>query len=530
MKIAAIDIGTNSIHMVVVETNPDRTFDVIDREKQMVKLGEGLFSGGALTQRAFEEGLETIRRYCKLAEKSECDEILAVATSATREARNGGEFLRAVHRATGVRARVISGREEGRLIFRAVHHAIDFGDEKVFVLDIGGGSVETVIGNRDSVLLNESLRLGVLRMLERFGEPHKLSAKKRDRLKGYVMGVAGEVTEEANKHSLTRIIGTSGTIRALGEACREMTGGEPWRTVNAQTVRFDDLEKLVRKLTGMKAADRTDFASISPERADNIHLGGMVLIEVMTALNFEELTLCDASLREGIILDYLDRRGIETPSTAHIFELRRRSVVELARKYDRDDPHEQHVAHLALELFDSTRPLHSLGNDGRNLLEYAGLLHSIGQQISFKKRHKHGRYIVRHSGLRGLTDREVELVALVVRYHRRARPKKKHAGYRRLSKGDRYAVRVLSGLLRLAVGLDRGQSQVVKSVSARSLDDDELAFFVKGHGDLELELWSARRRVGPLARALNKSISVKRSKRRRLGADRFFGQRGDEQA
>lgn len=510
MKIAAIDIGTNSIHMIVVETKPDRTFEVIDREKKMVKLGEGLFSGGVLTQRAFEEGLETVRRYCNLAEKSGCTEILAVATSATREASNGGDFLRAIHKATGVRARVISGKEEGQLIFRAVRHALDLEDENVLVLDIGGGSVETVVGNKESVLLNESLRLGVLRMLERLGEADKLSTKKLDRLKGYMAGVTGEVMEEAHKHAPTRIIGTSGTIRALGEACREMTGGEPWRTVNAQTVSFEDLAKLVNKLTGMKATSRTDFASISPERADNIHLGGMMLLEVMTALSFEKLTLCDASLREGVILDYLDRRGIETPSTAHISELRRRSVVELARKYDRDDPHEQHIAHLALELFDSTRPLHSLENDSRNLLEYAGLLHSIGQQISFKKRHKHSSYIVRHSGLRGLTDREVELVALLVRYHRRARPKKKHKKFKYLSKGDRQAVRVLSGLLRIAVGLDRGQSQVVKGVRARS-HEEELTFYLKGRGDLELELWSARRRVDPLARALNKSILVKRS-------------------
>lgn len=509
MKLAAIDIGTNSIHMVVVETNPDRTFVVIDREKQMVKLGEGLFSGGVLTQRAFEEGLETIRRYCNLAEKRGCAEILAVATSATREASNGGEFLRAIHKATGVHARVISGQEEGRMIFRAVRHAIDLGDENVFVLDIGGGSVEAVVGNKDSLLLNESLRLGVLRMLERLGDRDKLSTKRLDRIKGYIAGVAGEVLDEARTHAPARIIGTSGTIRALGEACRELTGGDPWRTVNAQTVGFDDLETLVNELTGMKSAHRTGFSSISAQRADNVHLGGLVLLEVMTAMSFDELTLCDASLREGVILDYLDRRGIETPSTAHTSELRRRSVVELARKYDRDDPHEHHVAALSLELFDSTRPLHSLENDSRNLLEYAGLLHSIGQQISFTKRHQHSRYIIRHSGLRGLTDREVELVSLLVRYHRRGRPKKKHKRFKRLSKSDRQAVRVLSGLLRIAVGLDRGQSQVVKGVRARS-HEEELTFYLKGRGDLDLELWSARRRVDPLARALNKSILVKR--------------------
>jgi exopolyphosphatase / guanosine-5'-triphosphate,3'-diphosphate pyrophosphatase len=507
VKLAAIDIGTNSIHMLVVDTAGERAFEVVDREKTMVKLGAGLFGSRRMSERALAAGLDTLRRYVKLAESLGVDEILAVATSASREAENGGEFLHSIYRETGVDPRVISGTEEARLIFRAVRHAIDFGDERALVIDIGGGSVECIVGDKRQVLASESMRLGVLRLLDSFPAPGALTNKQVHQLEGYVRGVSGDFMRQVKKLGAGRVIGTSGTIRTLGEAAHLAAGNPAWRSANAQMVSVAALSELAKKLAGMDDKARAKLPGVSEPRADAIHLGAVLLVELLEAAGAKELTLCDASLREGVLLDWLDRHGGLLEARPHVTDVRRRSVIELARKYSRDDPHERHIASLALALFDQMRDLHALGDSDRDLLEHAALLHGIGSQLSFRGRHHHSRYIIRNSELRGFSDEEVELLGLIVRYHRGVRPKPKHPGFAELDERSQRRVRLLSGSLRIAVALDRGHTQAVKRVSCKR-KNGSLEISIGGAGDLELELWSARRKTEPLARALGLELRV----------------------
>jgi exopolyphosphatase/guanosine-5'-triphosphate,3'-diphosphate pyrophosphatase len=506
VKLAAIDIGTNSIHMVVVETQGRRGFEVIDREKTMVKLGAGLFGPMHLTERAMNAGLDVLRRYCKLAESRGVEEILAVATSAAREADNATEFLDMVFRETGLVPRVISGTEEARLIFLAARQALDFGLERTMVIDIGGGSVEIAVGDAQEVQLCQSLRLGVQRLLARQGNAEPLGMRQLHELGAYIEGAATDVFNEARRFGYRKVVGSSGTIRALGEAANSLSGGAPWRSVNAQVARRKDLRELTRKLCELDEQRRARIAGIGDARADTIHLGGALLVRLLEMAAVEEVTLTDASLREGVILDYLEKHG---SSLAHrpIADPRRRSVVELARKYERDDPREQHIAKLALELFDQTASVHGLKAVDRQLLEYAALLHGIGRHINFHDRHRHARYIIRNSALRGFTDAEVELLALIVFYHRRKRPKSKQPRLKELSETDFRSLSVLSALLRLAVALDRGHCQLVRHVRAE-LTPQLVRIDVQGSGDLELELWSARQELEPLSHALGRAVSV----------------------
>ena len=505
MRLAAIDIGTNSIHLVIVEA-ANGTFEVIDREKEMVKLGAGLFRTRRLSDRAYEEGLDALRRYCKLAEARDVDEVLAVATSACREARNGEQFLDDVLAQTGVRPRVISGLEEARLIHRAVRHALDLRGQRVLVLDIGGGSVEAIVGDEERALARDSMRLGVQRLRDRLGgEP--ISTKRLHELRGYVRGVAQDFFETAREHAFTRVVGTSGTIKTLGEAAHLLAGGAPFRTVNAQRVRLKDLTELSKRLVALPEKDRAAVPGLGAARSDAIHLGSVLLVELLELARATEITLCDASLREGVILDYLDRHGTAAFEPAPPLDVRRRSVVELARKYDRDDARERHIAAIALQLFDQTRSLHGLSDEHRSLLEYAALLHGVGEQIGFKGRHKHSRYIIRHSQLRGFNDEETELLASIVRYHRRKPPDARDKDFRRLFKPQRRLVEVLSALLRLAVALDRGRSQVVKRVACRVVGD-VLEVTAYGTSDLDLEIWAADERKRPLGVALGRRVRI----------------------
>ncbi len=507
MKLAAIDIGTNSIHMIVVDVHRDHRFDVVDRAKSMVKLGAGMFRARRLTDRAIEAGLETLRRYTKLAESLGVQEILAVATSATREAENGGEFLTRVFQETGLTPRVISGMEEARLIFRAVRDALHVQDERTLVLDIGGGSVETVVGAGDELLLTESLRLGVQRLLDGREHPDPMTTKQLHLLRGYIQGAAADTMSRAHALGFKRVVGTSGTIRTLGEAVNLAAGATPWRTVNAQVVRRKALRELSKKLVALDAAARARVPGIGPERADAIHLGAVLLVELLELAQADELVLCDASLREGILLDHLDRIATHGSAAWAGADVRRRSVLELAARFDRDDPADRHVAALALMLFDQTTSLHGYGAAERELLEFAALLHGVGQHIGFPGNNKHAAYVIRNARLRGLTEHEIELVALAVRYYRKSFPSPKHRRFRKLSRDRRKLVALLAGILRVAVGLDRGRTQQVKRIECTAAGDT-LHIRVSGASDLELEVYAARQRAELLSRTVGRTVVI----------------------
>ena len=511
MKVAAIDIGTNSIRRVVVESTDGRSFDVIDREETMIKLGAGLFATGRLTEEAFDAGIATMRRYGQLVDSLDVDHAEVVATTATREAENGTAFVDTIFEETGMLPRVISGCEEGALIHRAVRQALELGDRRVAVIDIGGGSVDVVVGDATHLYLSESLRLGVQRLLDlqdsrtgRLGEQHA------HELLGYVERVAQDVTARVRSEQCSEVVGTSGTIRTLGECLLAEAGATDPKSVNAHRLEVLQIDRLAQRLCRMDEDERAKLPGIGHARADAIHLGGIVLVRLLRMLGAERITLSDASLREGVIVDILDRRAADIPTHRHIADVRRRAVTDLARRYGRDDPRERHIASLALQLFDQTRRIHRLAEAERELLEFAALLHAVGKQIGFEKRNEHSAYVIRHARLRGFSDEEINLLSLVARYHREAKPSKRHVEYKRLRKDSRRKVAILAGILRIAVALDRGQSQQVRSLDVR-VNRLEVTIFVRGPGELDLELGAARSKTMPLAEMFDRRIRLRKA-------------------
>lgn len=507
MKLAAIDIGTNSIHMIIVEAIAQRNFAVIEREKEMVKLGSGVFATNRLSDRAFENGLEVIQRYVRLAEQVGVDEIITAATSAIREAQNGEEFLSQVVRQTGLAPKIISGKEEARLIFLAVRNSIALKDETALVFDIGGGSTEAVIGDRQNVLFSDSLPLGVLRLLDMFEDKGPVGREGRHVLESHIEFVAQQAINQIREVGFDRVIGTSGTIRSLGEAAYLEAGGDDLQSVNAETVRLKDIKQLTHDLLETKVAKRAKYEGISDKRADAIHLGGILLVKLLEMVDVKKITLCDASLREGMILDYLERHSQEVPSFPVETNLRYRKAAQLAQKYESDWQSNEHVAALALQLFDQTQALHGYSEFERDLLRFSALLHDIGQFISYQKHHKNSRYIINRANPRGFTDEEILLISNLTRYHCKAAPTKKHKRFRKLSKPHRQIIQTLSGLLRIAVSLDKTKNQRVKSVSCQ-ISEQVLAIAVAGPGNLDLEIWAAQRNRHVLANALDRDVDI----------------------
>jgi exopolyphosphatase/guanosine-5'-triphosphate,3'-diphosphate pyrophosphatase len=506
MKLAAIDIGSNSVHMIIVGTSASHSFEVIDREKEMVFLGKSVFDHGRLTDDAVRTGLEAISKFHKLAQRHGVSDIRAVATAAVREADNGGEFLYTIAEQTGIVPQVISGYEEARYIYLSVRNAIDLAERSALLLDIGGGSVEAIVGNAGSMRLGRSLKLGVQRLRAKFGKGAPLGKRERKDLEDHVKKVAEKAMDEARAAKFELVIGTSGTILALGHAAHKLKGGEPWTSVTGQTVRLEDLKALADRLVGISAQERVALG-IDAMRADSIHVGAVLLCELLSLAKAERITLCEAALREGLVLDYLESRADTIRQFEVVKDIRRHSVMELARRCGQTSKHPEHVANLALALFDQTRAIHRLSDDDRRLLEYASILHDVGQHIGYERHEHHAAYIIRNGELRGFADEEREVISLVARYHRKSRPKRQHPDYGALPAKRRQAVRVLSAILRLADGLDRSHHQLVTGL--RSVDaNGEVLITVTTRGDAELEVWGARRKSRPLERVLQRKVSL----------------------
>jgi exopolyphosphatase / guanosine-5'-triphosphate,3'-diphosphate pyrophosphatase len=504
MRIAAIDIGSNSFHMVIVESRSGG-FHVIDREKEMVRLGERTLSRGRLSAAAMRRGLDALREYKRLADMHGVDKLLVVATSAVREAANGEDFLERVGGEIGFYPQVVSGEEEARLIYLAALHSVNLEARRTLVVDIGGGSVELAMGAGPQVEWAVSEKLGVLRMTERFVHTDPLSAREERRLVGYVRQFMEPHAERARAEGFDLVVGTSGTVLALGAMATE--AGTLPESLHHLTVPASALHGLRRRLVGTTLKERRRLTLMDARRADIIVVGAVVLDEILDALKAKEIVLCEWALREGLLLDYLTGHKRAVARAEAYPDVRRRSVVALAERCHFHEAHARQVAALTLGLFDATASRHRLEAPERSLLEYAALLHDIGRHISYPDRHRHTEYLVRNGGLRGFDPREVEIMALVGRYHRRGVPRKKNVAFATLARPDREAVRVMAGLLRLADALDRSHRGVVKAVAV-SETSPGLRLRCEVEGDAGLEQWASGRRVDLLERALDRAIRV----------------------
>ena len=504
MRIAAIDIGTNSIHMIVVKVRPDLSFEVIDREKDMVRLGAGGLDGRNLTPTAMAAALQTLTKFRRLAETHKVDEIIASATSATREAENGGDFVAEVDRQTGIRIKVISGTEEARLIHLAAGYGVDVGGNTAVVVDIGGGSVEVTLGTATQMALGKSFKTGVIRLTERFVKSDPLSGRDERRLVKQINREMGTFLDQLAARKFDRVIGTSGTILSLGALALSQTGDRA-EDLRNRRVSARSLHKLRKRLTEYNLEERLAIPGLDPRRADLSVAGSVLFDTIIRRLGAEEFTLCDLALREGLVLDYVHRNSARIRKVERYPDVRRRSVVELGERCGYWSEHAQHVARLALAIFDQTRSVHGLGDRERDWLEYGALLHDIGVHISYERHNRHSYYLIKNGDLRGFDPQEIEAIALIARYHRQGTPKKSHEGYGDLPGSIRRAVKALGAMVRLAEGLDRSHAQALAGIDLYPRGDDYLAR-LRATGDAELELWAAHRHVAPLERMLGKPV------------------------
>jgi exopolyphosphatase/guanosine-5'-triphosphate,3'-diphosphate pyrophosphatase len=433
-----------------------------------------------------------------------------VATSAVREADNRDELLDRAWAEAGVHVDVISGLEEARLIHLGILQDVPVFDRRLLLCDIGGGSTELLVGLRGEVLTARSLKLGAIRLTKRFFDGKRIHPGAVDACRRHVRSTLAPFAREVRRFDIEVGVGSSGTVAALAEmAAVRATGARP-RSVSNLVLARDDLDGLVVELVEAETpARRAELAGLDPARADIILAGAIILEQVLHVLDLPEVVVSDYALREGVLLDAWRRR--HGGSLHHLSDLRRRSVVDLAQLMDEDPAHSAQVAVLALELFDATADRHGLGDDAREILEAAALLCNVGMFLSHAQHHKHSYYVIRGTDrLTGFNDDEVERIALVARYHRKSEPRSKHPEFAELRDDAKHEVRVLAGLLRVAIGLDRNHAARVQSLVAKDKGDRLVVKVTPMEGeDISLELYAASSRTSLLDATLELTTDIR---------------------
>ena len=510
-NLAAIDVGTNSFHLVVVKLLPDDRFTVLNKEKIIVRLGESAKQIKHLTEEAMDRGVEAMKLFRLVAERMEAP-VRAVATSAVREARNGEEFIERVLEATGIEVEVVSGFEEARLIYLGVIQALPVFDDRVALFDIGGGSTEILVGERGKPLYANSFKLGAIRMTQRFFPNEAITEDEAEALRLFVRGELYFASQEVRSRKPSSLIASSVTAQTIAAMVLTERGETIPDSLNDVRIARSEAKKVVKQILKAKSfSERAKLPGCDPRRADIVAAGGIVLETVMEELGFNEFTISSYALREGIILDTIRKNAeAEGGTPAHLSDLRYETVMKIGRTYNFDEEHGLHVAKLALRLYDDLIPLHNLGDDSRELLEAAAILHDIGYYISHAAHHKHALYLILNSEMLGFNDEEIALIANVARYHRKSHPKTRHPEFAQLNKGDQERVRILSGILRIADGLDRTHRGIVENISL-VLGERKILLIPETapKADATFEYWSMERKKELLEENIGRVIQLK---------------------
>jgi exopolyphosphatase/guanosine-5'-triphosphate,3'-diphosphate pyrophosphatase len=507
--LAAIDVGSNSIKLLVMRAEAGGDLEILAREKTMVRLGHETLQTGLLPEAAMAAGVECLKRFAALARAAGADRILCAATCAVREAENGPEFARRAKEAADLDLEVISGEEEARLITRAVRSDFALAADPLLVIDIGGGSTEVIVSAGSQTPLAESLELGAVRLTDRFLRSDPMDPREVLALRQEVDARVKRVARAVHAAGYRTAVGTSGTIAALADLAdameqrRAAVTGHRWLPIQS-------LRRVVKTLLSATARERARLPGMEARRSDIVPAGGVLLLRLMERFDIQDLAVCDRSLRDGLILDALDRTAFErdaAPSVDSEPDVRRRSVARLAGRANLELAHAAKTRDLALLLFDLTHPLHQLAGREREWLEHAAFLHDIGMSIAYARHHKHSAYLIAHGELKGFDADEIEVIAQVSRYHRKSRPTERHDSFARLDPWLKPIVEKLAALLRVADALDRTHRQVVTGVDVE-LRRKRLVLKLHVTGDASPELWATERKSRLFTRLFGRRVEL----------------------
>ncbi len=519
LKSAVIDLGSNSVYLVIVQIWEDLSYTSLHEERTQIRLGSPVFEQGSIDPQTQARALAALKKYQVSCQNHDVNTILTVATSALREASNSSEVIERIKSETGLDVNVISGREEARLTALAAIESLGLTKGKVFLIDVGGGSTE-LAWLEDSIPKNLlSLQLGPVRILQKVSLHDPPGEVGLEELRKVIRKGLTPILRDKIEHP-DWTVGTSGTALCLGELC-----GTSQRAVTSLEIRVvykASLRNLLIRLAEMTLEKRREWLGIYGERADSILPGGMIFLTAMEELGLDTMVTGAKALRAGIILDFLERELFSTASDRsnnliqlatgdHPLEefrdVRSMNVLKLARRYGYEPKHCKKVLGLARQLFEELRPNHWLGEEDRFYLESAALLHDIGYHIGTTRHHLHSHYLVVNSEMEGFHQMEIRLIANLVKFHSHELPGPEDTDYWSLPEELRHKIDILAGILRIADGLDFTHQGLVEEITV-STDGHKLLLRARSHGSLDLEIQETLAKGNLLERALSQKLEV----------------------
>jgi exopolyphosphatase/guanosine-5'-triphosphate,3'-diphosphate pyrophosphatase len=501
-RLAAIDVGSNSIRLVVAEAQPGGRYRVLDEERETTRLARALASTGKLDEESMAASLEALRRFKSIAAGMGVETMRAIATCAVREATNGLEFCRRVRQEVDLPIEVIDSDQEARLAFESVRRRFDLAGKNTLLADIGGGSTEIVLASGELIEAIYATKLGAVRLAERFNSAQAWEHDDIIRMMRHIDRELRKATEKPAA-AIHQLIGSGGTFTNLASMIMASRGLARLPAAGARVSRAD-VRHLVDRLAKMTPKERREVPGLNPDRVDIIIPGLGIIDSMMRRFRVNSLQVHAYGVRDGLLLSMIDRmQGGQAANAPSVDE----QIDRFSEACGVDLAHSRQVARLAGDIYRGLRQFFELLPGDERLLQAAARMQDVGYLISYEGHHKHSYHLILHSRLEAFRPEELELVANIARYHRGALPKKRHANLRGLVSEDQLRVRQLAAILRLAGGLDRSHNQVVKSVAVTGTPDD-IELMVDADELPEVDLWAARRRADAFEKVFDAKLKV----------------------
>ncbi len=508
--LAVIDLGTNTFNLVVVSVRGGDLYQVLDKVKEPVKLGEGGLSAGRLSEAAWERALAALHKFRRLIESRGCSQTLAFATSAIRSASNGADFCRQVLAETGIAIQVINGNQEAALIYEGIKYGLSLPlNEHVLMVDIGGGSVEFIVANRMGAQLLRSVNVGAARLWEAVQPSDPITEAQQEAALQIIDRELAGLVAEIREFGVRTLIGSSGTYETIG-ALSAYEDNEKFLidNLNGYRVEVRKFRKIHRRLLTSRREERLTWRGLDPMRVDLILMGTLLTHYLVDRLPIEQIVVSMFALKDGIVVQHLrERKTLGPAPDPSIRSQRETGVRELAIKFRCNLEKSDYVARLVLSLFDQTRYLHQYGAQEREWLHYACLLLDVGHLVNRSGHHKHGQYIIQNCGLPGFSGKELLLISNLVRYHRKSLPSEEHFYYNMLYKEDKRVVEVLAGLLRLGLNLNRADRRLITDLVLRSDGPRSMRLGLSALQPPDLELQAAEQEKALFERAFGVELT-----------------------
>ena len=495
----------------MVHIKKDGNFEIIDREKEVIRLGEGSAGDIKLIKPdALIRGVDALKRFKGIADSHNAS-LRAIATSAVREAHNRNDFIEQVFQKSKIKIEIISGIEEARLIYLGILKAVPVFNKRILMVDIGGGSTEFLVGKKGIPITSLSMKIGAVRLTQKFFPDFEINKTRIQNCREWVEGELYQTASMFKKENYQLCVGSSGTIMSAGLMINALrnnssSGNGILNNFVFTKEELDEIEEIV--LSKKTAQKRKKISGIDEKRAEIIPAGVIILKTIFNLFEITEMIISEYALREGIIIDTMQKEHANA-SKPGFEDIRKQSVINLVKSYRNDISHSKHVAKLSLLLFDQLKELHMFDENSRECLEAASILHDVGYHISHASHHQHSLYIIRNSELLGFNENEINIIAHTARYHRKSHPKSSHQEFKALSPEIQTIIKKLAAILRLADSFDRTHRKLIENLQATVKDKTvEIQLFYSSKKP-DIELWNLDRRKGLFEEVFNKKIVVK---------------------